>query len=237
MKKIYTLTLMASFLLLLSTVAYAQDIGCDEDVYEQSENLTNALLQQRVEAANQLITQPTPVEQATCLDQHTEVIKAAMNGIHSNVEASNTSIAKVVQQPLKETLNQFSSNIGGTISNIISNEFSEIASAFSGLFGGGGGLNVPKTNCDMQQLAWDVAQCIEMPQLPSLSNIVGGRLGELTGAIENAPERFIDQACKGMGGVLGDYMADVNSAFDAVAKDLSKPISDAASAVNDVNDL
>jgi len=90
-------------------------IGCDPTIFDAANARVEALQQLEFDIANEIITQPTPVEQATCLDQHTEVIKAAMNGIHSNVETPNISIAKVVQQPLEKTLDQFSSGIEGTI--------------------------------------------------------------------------------------------------------------------------
>ena len=196
-------------------------IGCDPTIFEAAQARVEALQQLEFDTANQLITQPTPVEQATCLDQHTAVIAAA-GGIHSNPGGTiQNSIGPVVQQPLAQTLGQFGSGIQGTISNIIESEFSSLANSFFGdlgsLFGGGGGINVPKTDCDMQQMVWDVAQCIEMPQLPSLSNIIGGKLGELAGNIANAPDNFFDAACNGMNDVLGGAFRNASDVYENAA--------------------
>jgi len=108
-----------------------------------------------------------------------------------------------------------------------------LANSFFGdlgsLFGGGGGINVPKTDCDMQQMVWDVAQCIEMPQLPSLSNIIGGKLDELAGNIASAPDNFFDAACNGMNDVLGGAFRNASDVYENAANAATQPLSDAAS--------
>jgi len=81
----------------------------------------------------------------------------------------------------------------------------------------------------MQQMIWDVAQCVDMPQLPSLSNIIGGRLGELAGNINDAPDNFFDAACQAVNGILGNSFRNAGDIYDNAARAATQPLSDAAS--------
>ncbi len=210
-------------------------IGCDEDISEQTTDRVDALMEQQFEAANSVITQPTPVEQLTCFDQTTEIF-SQIGGIHSDPQQGNIddSIVPAVQQPLQQQMQQFmTGNIAGGITDVINNAFSSIASSFgglSGLFGGGGGAS---TNCDMQEQAWLISQCIEMPQIPSLGDILGGEIGEIMGTVGGVvgalgnPERMMEQVCSmansALQGLLG---GGGGGAFEAAAENTFSPITD-----------
>ena len=230
--------------------------GCDTSVNSQAENLTKALLDQKAEAAKAIITKPVPISQQTCLDQYTE-LSSSLGGVFSNPGGNNSaSIGPVVQQPLKNTWQSFTSGqLAGSITSVMNNSFAQISSAFntglssltggllggsglSSVFGGGSPLNVPSTNCDAQEQAWLISQCIEMPTLPSLANIVGGKLGELAGAVDNlgnlikSPERMLEAVCKKANSTVQGYIGDINSSFNDVAQDAVTPIGDITNSIN-----
>ena len=212
-------------------------IGCDEDISEQSTDRVDALMQQQFEAANSVITQPTPVEQLTCFDQTTEVF-SQIGGIHSNVPQGNisNSIAPAVQQPLMRQLQQFmGGNILGGINDVINNVFSSLTGGLGGMFGGGGGLGSVGGNCDMMEQSWLISQCIEMPAIPSLGDIIGGQIGEMMGQIGNIgnmignlanPERLLEQVCSAGNSMLQGYFGDLNESFRGAAEDAMSPITD-----------
>ncbi len=217
-------------------------IGCDPEVMQSAVDRVDALTQQQLEAASAAITQPTPVEQLTCFDQTTEIF-SELGGIHSNPNKdTSSSIGPNVQQPLQNTLQQFmGGNILGGINDVINQAFSNITSQFSsllgGLGGGGGGLFSagPSSNCNMQEQAWLISQCIEMPQIPSLGDILGGQMGEMMGQMGNvgnmisgmaSPDRLLEQVCSAANDGLQGMFGNQNDAFEGAARDMMEPVTD-----------
>jgi len=239
-KKLHISFLGLSFVmaLCLATHAHAATIGCDPAVLEQGKAIADALHQQNVETANALITQPTPIEQLTCAEQYTETMNK-VGGIQSNPGGDiSGSIGPLVQQPFQGMMQQFmGGNIAGSITSVMNDSYSNIASQFlGGLTGGltGGSSGGSGTNCDMMDQAWLVSQCIEMPQLPSLSNILDGKIGEITGAIGGAvnPERLLEKVCSRASDKMGEYMSDLTGAFDGAVDAVTTPISDTANSLS-----
>jgi hypothetical protein len=221
-------------------------IGCDPEVMQQGVDRADALQQQQIEAANSMLTQPTPVEQLSCYDQTTEIF-SELGGIHSNPgQDINRSIGPNVQQPLDNVMQQFFgdpdggslyANITGGITDVINQAFGNITSQFSSLLGGGGGMFTagPSTNCDMQEQAWLISQCIEMPTIPSLGDILGGQIGEMMGNIGNIgnmvgnltnPDRLIQQVCSAANSSLQSMFGNPNDAFENAAQGLFEPVTD-----------
>ncbi len=239
---IFLITLMIAVFVAPHVVHAEGNIGCEDGVQEQARNLSEALAQQQLEAASAAITQPTPVEQLTCFDQTTEIF-SELGGIHSNPNKdTSSSIGPNVQQPLQNTLQQFmGGNILGGINDVINQAFSNITSQFSsllgGLGGGGGGLFSagPSSNCNMQEQAWLISQCIEMPSIPSLGDIIGGQVGEIMGAVNNvgnmlgslsSPDRLMEQVCSMANNELQGYFGNLDSRFNAAAEDTFSPVTD-----------
>ena len=207
-------------------------IGCDADVNEQTVDRVDALTQQQIEASNAMITQPTPVEQLSCFDQTTEIF-SELGGIHSNPQEDiGFSINPNVQLPLKNFLDQFlNNNIMGGVNDFINQAFNNVTQKFASLFGSvGGGLFTagPASNCDMQQQAWLISQCIEMPTIPSLGDILGGQIGELMGTINDLanPQRLIEQVCSAANKQIQGYFGDLNETFNRAAESSFSPITD-----------
>jgi len=208
-------------------------IGCDEDIYEQGADRVDALMQQQFEAANAVITQPTPVEQLTCFDQTTQLF-SGIGGIFSDPESGNIddTIVPNVQQPLMASMEQFlNGNIMGGVNDVINQAFSSLT---GGLMGGGPGGGGDAGNCDMMEQSWLISQCIEMPQIPSLGDILGGQIGELTGALGGLgniadlanPERLLEQVCSAGNDMLQGAFGDLNSSFEGAAEGIMNPITD-----------
>ena len=244
---IFLITLMIAVFVAPHVVHAEGNIGCEDGVQEQARNLSEALAQQQLEAASAAITQPTPVEQLTCFDQTTEIF-SELGGIHSNPNKdTSSSIGPNVQQPLQNTLQQFmGGNILGGINDVINQAFSNITSQFSsllgGLGGGGGGLFSagPSSNCNMQEQAWLISQCIEMPQIPSLGDILGGQMGEMMGQMGNvgnmisgmaSPDRLLEQVCGAANDGLQGMFGDLDSRFNSAAENMMEPITDSVQSV------
>ncbi len=230
-----------TIIMVLSQPSYAVIIGCEEAVHEQSNNRKNALQQQEIEAAKAIIVPQTPIEQGTCLDQQTEVWKAPMK-IFSNETKPNTSIASVVQQPLKDTMSQFfTGNLAGSAASLVNQQFTNVSKSFHSAIGStglGGGLSVPTIDCPTKEMIWDMPNCLPVVNIPSISDLIGGQIDALTGAIASAPQRMIDMACQSVKSKLGTYAADVNSSFESMADGLTKPLSDSVDAIdNTVNSV
>jgi hypothetical protein len=94
----------------------------------------------------------------------------------------------------------------------------------------------PSTNCDMQEQAWLISQCIEMPQIPSLGEILGGQMnqimggamgniGNIVGSLGN-PERMLEQVCSAANNSLQSMFGDLNSRFNDAAQEAMEPITD-----------
>jgi hypothetical protein len=211
----------------------AQDIlGCDPAILDRSMAIIDAMNQAGAEIAAQSIQPPTSVEQLTCVDQQLEVVNS-IGGLQANPGGNiSASIAPFAQQPLMQQVTNFANsamNVMSGIDNAINNAFSNITSGFLG--GLGGGNDAPNTNCEMMEQAWLINNCIEMPQLPSVSDILGGKVAEITGAVGNIanmanPDRLVQQACSAADGALQSYFGDMDSAFDDAASQLAQPITD-----------
>ncbi len=209
-------------------------IGCDPAILDVSKARVDALRQQEIEAAKAIIVPQTPIEQGTCLDQQTEVWKAPMK-IFSNETKPNTSIASVVQQPLKDTMSQFfTGNLAGSAASLVNQQFTNVSKSFHSAIGStglGGGLSVPTIDCPTKEMIWDMPNCLPVVNIPSISDLIGGQINALTGAIASAPQRLFDKACQGIKSKLGAQINDATDVFENAAKKATQPLSDAATSV------
>lgn len=214
-----------------SAKADAGLLGCDPKVLEKNKIIKDALDQVNAEIAKASITQPTPVELMTCADQQMELINKAGN-IHANPSGDiNSSMTPFVKTPMINDINNFLSGASASINSIanaISTSFSSIVSSFTGSLGGLSVGDAPTTDCDMMEQTWLLNQCMEVPEIPSLSEILNNKATELTSVIGAAadPERYIEQVCNAADSKIKGYFGDLNKALDDAASDSLDPIMD-----------
>jgi hypothetical protein len=232
-------------------------IGCDPEVLEEGQKIVDALNEAQIEAAKAIITKPNPLGVTGCEDQHHNIIEQIM-GEFSNFGGGNQSLVKNVKEPHAQHTGQFfgPQNIAGTMTSAlqqafvgtfgqagqnvlntaqnVNNTVNNFASSLGGLFGGGGG-NASK-DCGLQEDAWLIAQCIEMPQIPSLSNILGGKIAEIQGAIQGVadlanPERLLQKVCSGANDKVKGLFGAATDKFKDAADAVTTPITDSAASL------
>jgi hypothetical protein len=232
-------------------------IGCDTSVLEEGQKIVDALNEAQIEAAKAIITKPNPLGVTGCEDQHHNIIEQIM-GEFSNFGGGNQSLVKNVKEPHAQHTGQFfgPQNIAGTMTSAlqqafvgtfgqagqdvlntaqnVNNTVNNFASSLGGLFGGGGG-NASK-DCGLQEDAWLIAQCIEMPQIPSLSNILGGKIAEIQGAIQGVadlanPERLLQKVCSGANDKVKGLFGAATDKFKDAADAVTTPITDSAASL------
>lgn len=204
-------------------------LGCDPEILERGEVITDALDQVNAEIIRASIQPPSSVEELTCLDQQLRVLDAAGdihatpgNTLSGGNDGTQIRFDNLTYNPLEEQLSSLM-DIPGSISSIVNNIWSSLVGSFdptSALTGG------TSTNCDVMEQTWMLNQCIELPQLPSLSDVITGRIGELSGAITSAPDRILEQVCSAASSQLGLATGDISSMFDNAADDALTPITD-----------
>jgi hypothetical protein len=156
-------------------------IGCDPQILEHNTAKKEALQQMETEAAKALIGKPTSVMQTTCFEQYTQQV-SEIGRIHSDPPQgiSDTIVPNVEQPAIQFTLQNFLSNVlSGGIQSALN---SALGSLTSGLTGGGGGAGTD--NCSTMDEMWKILQCVDFPQMPGLSDILGGGGGgDLSGIL------------------------------------------------------
>ena len=215
-------------------------IGCDREILTMAEAAVDAFQQQQIETARAIISEPTSIEQMTCLDQQLQ----SMNEISDQGLGNPTgNIAQNIQQPFAQQMAALFSggDIAGSINAIFNSFSSNLMNSFSsglgGLMGGGGSGS---TACDATETAWLINQCIEMPQLPSLADIIGGQIGEIMGQIGNiasiiqSPERILEQVCSMANSALQDSFGNLSNAFEGAAENALSPVADRFEPLSDI---
>lgn len=215
-----------------STNVYASSgiLGCDPDVLERNGLIVDALDQVNAEIVRASISQPTPVEMLTCTDQQLEILNRSGN-IHANPGGDiRESLLPYAQQPAMNQVTSFLNGASATVnsvSNAISNVFNNLFGSFSSSLGGLGAGQVPDTNCNVMEETWLLNQCLEMPEMPSLSSVLNGRVGEIISGLDNLnPDRYIEQICSAANSGLQGYFGDLGSVFDSAADATLDPITD-----------
>ncbi len=232
-------------------------IGCDPEVLEEGQKIVDALNEAQIEAAKAIITKPNPLGVTGCEDQHHNIIENIMSGF-SNIGGGNQSLVQNVKQPHAQHTGQFfgPQNIAGTMTsalqkafvgtfgqagqnmlntaNNVNNTINNFASSLGGIFGGGGGS--ASKDCGLQEDAWLIAQCIEMPQIPSLSNILGGKIAEIQGAIQGVadlanPERLLQKVCGAANDKVKGLFGAATDKFKDAADAVTTPITDSAASL------
>jgi hypothetical protein len=219
-------------------------LGCDPEMLERGKTIIDAMNQLNVEIAQEFIQPPTSIEQLTCADQQLALVNE-IGGIQANpggnLNNSNslTNLGLSIPNPFEAfasgPLNQQLSNFANSAMSITSGISGAINTAFGNvqsLFGGGGGGGVPSTNCTMMEDAWLINQCVSMPQIPSLDQIIGGQVAEITGAVTAAanmlnPERLFQQACQAGNSAIQGITGDISNTFEDAADVKLNPITDA----------
>ena len=209
-------------------------IGCDCSLLEQNETIIDAVNQVNAEISKANITQPTAIEQLTCADQQQALLSEA-GGIHSDTisgDLSGSLFGPLAQKPLQQQFENILEVVNNGLSlnpitNLITSSFNDIASSFLGSLAGTNTAS-SNTNCDMIEQTWLINQCIEMPQLPSLTDILGGKVAEITGAVGSLanPDRLIKQVCEAANSKINGLNSNVDRAFNDAAGVLSNPITD-----------
>ena len=209
-------------------------IGCDPTIFIQNEAIIDAVNQVNAEISKAAITKPTAIEQLTCADQQQALLSEA-GGIHSDTvtgDLSGSLFGPLAEKPLENQFENILETVNNGLSlnpitNLITSSFNDIASSFlSSLTGTNTASSV--TNCDMIEQTWLINQCIEMPQLPSVADILGGKVAEISGVVGNItnPDRLIKQVCEAANSKIKGLNSNVDSAFDTAAELISTPISD-----------
>ena len=222
-------------------------IGCDTSVLDGSQKIVDALNELQMETAKSMITKPASLGMMSCEDQHHNVISKAM-GIFSNPGGGDQVITPHVKEPYADFTGQFfKNNIAGTLSSAFNKSFTDLFEGLGGILQAGenissslssalGGGSANK-DCGMQEEAWLLAQCIQMPKIPSLSNVLGGKIAEIQGKLQGLtdlanPERLIQKMCNSanskMKEKLGDLFSSAESKIDGAANAVTSPITDAA---------
>lgn len=230
-------------------------LACDPKVLEQGRTKIEALKQVNAEIAKAVIQPPTPVEQMTCIDQTAKKLDAS-GILHANPFGSLSESVNILEDgTLGGTLPKFDailtdnitnsmnslSGIPGAISTEVSGLWNEISTAFpdpsglaASLTGATGGP--ASGTCGVMEDTWLLNQCINVPALPSLTDIMNNKLGEITGAIASVPDRLIGQVCSVANSQLSgitDRVNSIDNVFeDALDQSLS-PITDRINAVDD----
>jgi hypothetical protein len=227
-------------------------IGCDPAVLEKGKEIVDAMNESDMQIAKSMITQPTPIEQTTCADQHIQRMSGT-GGIMSNPAAGNisASLGPLVEQPFIQNLtsNFMAGNPLGSLQSMINNSYGKVVEEFNtmmsglsggllgGLGGGGSGGAGASGGCDMMNESWLLAQCIQMPKFPSVNDILGGALNDVTGGLTdmiNSPFKALDKVCEGMSDKLGDYTNSLTDSINDSVGSLTSPITDMASDISNI---
>ena len=183
-----------------------------------------------------------------CTDQQVEMMNAS-GQLHANPGGDiSNALGPLAQNPLMNSINSFSNNVVettdgflnpvmGAINNVatsLAGDFASMVPALAAtipsmsigevpsLFQG---VNAPTPDCEMREQVWLLNECVEMPEIPSLSEIIGGKVGELAGAF-TSPDRMIEQVCSAADSSLQGFFGDLNGTFEKAAEDSLSPISD-----------
>lgn len=197
--------------------------GCNPALLNAMKSKQQALQQHETEAAKALITKPTSVQQLTCFDQYTKLNSEKIGKIHSDpAQGISDSIVPMVEVPNIQNLtkNFLSGIMGGGLQSMLSNAISSLG--LGSLTGGGS-----SGNCPMMDQMWDLLQCIDFPQMPSLNDILGGKGGKLGGILSGlgdlaSGKGIMGQVCSAakdlMGGGGSGGSSVYQNAIDAMSR-------------------
>jgi hypothetical protein len=209
-------------------------IGCDPAIMEKVKARNDAVRQVSIEAAKSIITEPADIAMMSCLDQQQALLNAS-GGIFSNPGGDiSATLGPLAQQPLMKEVNNFMGGVSAQL-NAVNNAFTQVTSNITKSFtdalglGGGSGTTVPSTDCGVASDVFNLSQCLQMPEFPSLSGILDEQIGRITGILNpNQPTRSLEQICSAansqIGGIMGDIQSQINAPFENAADSLLSPI-------------
>ena len=207
-------------------------VGCDPAIQSGNETKVQALRQQESEAARALITKPASVQQLTCFDQYAKSNADEIGKIHSNPSAGiSDSISPIVEQPnMQYVLKNFMSSVlGGGLQSMLNSAMSSLT---GGLTGGGSATS----GCQAMDEMWKLLQCVDFPEMPNLSDIIGGSggglggvlsslggsggLGSIASGLGGGGGGVMGAVCQAMKGAMGGGGSGATSAFEDLANEL-----------------
>jgi hypothetical protein len=201
-------------------------IGCDPEIYEKAKTKVKALRQQETEAAKALITKPVSVQQLTCFDQYAKTNAEEIGKIRSKPDGDiSASINPIVKDTnlMNLAANFMGGNIPGLgdVQNVLNGGLQSmmndaLGGLTGGLFGGASGAQ----GCNAMDEMFNLMQCVDFPEMPSLPDILGGAQDKIGGVLSG-----LNQASEiagaigtlgsgqGGGGVLGAVCQAVKGKF------------------------
>jgi hypothetical protein len=202
-------------------------IGCDNTIYDQAKTKVKALRQQETEAAKALITKPVSVQQLTCFDQYAKTNAEEIGKIRSKPDGD---ISASINPIVKDTnlMNLAANFMGGTqipglgdVQNVLNGGLQSMMNdALGGLTGGLFGAAGGAQGCNAMDEMFNLMQCVDFPEMPSLPDILGGAQDKIGGVLSG-----LNQASEiagaigtlgsgeGGGGVLGAVCQAVKGKF------------------------
>jgi hypothetical protein len=221
-------------------------IGCNEDILKGNEAMTKAMNERDMQIAKTRIAKPTDIAVMTCADQTAEQL-SNVGGVHANPQGGNVSdtLGPLVMEPLKKSLTKLGEgNPLGSLGSMAMNSYAEITAEFNkalgSLTGGLGGLGGVggvggATDCGMTDQIFDMAKCLQTPQIPSLNDMLNGVLDTAGGTVKdaiNAPFDALNSVCEGVSDQLGGYMNDIDSVMNDAADSATSPLTNAVDGLN-----
>lgn len=206
-------------------------LGCDQNVMDKSQSIIDMRIQLVDEIVNSQISQPTPTEISTCLDQVTEQLNQT-SIIHANpLDGISASMGPFVQGQMEGFVNDLNTSVSSVvnpISNAINATFNDVAGEFAGALGSLTPGSPPPSDCGMTEQMWLIQQCVQAPRIPDFVDIIDSKLAEIAGdaaALLN-PDRYIEQVCNAVSSPINSLFSDVNNRIDGAADAFTSPITD-----------
>jgi len=167
--------------------------SCSAEILDTGKQLREASMNLEKGVIDQMVQKPQSVMELSCFDQFGEMFNQEIGKIFSDIDSSfqplTNAFPGIFQDAQQSIVGEMSGALFGDRAQSFGSQISaQLSSAFSSIFGGGGGD--VQYGCEVMETLWKVLQCEDIFNfdIPSLQDLIGGA---------NFMEGLLPDSCSG----------------------------------------
>ncbi len=152
--------------------------SCDQNILTTGQQLREASMNLEKGIIDQMVQKPQSVMELSCFDQFGEMFNQEIGKIFSDIDSSfqplTNAFPGIFQDAQQSIVGEMSGALFGDRAQSFGSQISsQLSSAFSSIFGGGGNVEY---GCEVMETLWKVLQCEDMFsfEIPSIRDLIGG---------------------------------------------------------------